>query len=70
MDIEGGKTYMVKIGTYVIIKEKVGTVGPKLTLYTAWRGKPNLRSRSNFIAESTNKKILERYIRKRCKKGI
>ena len=57
---------MTKIGSCVIRKEKVGTIGPKLILYTAWDGKPK-KSRSNFIAESTSKTKLESYLkRRRC----
>lgn len=57
---------MEKIGNCTIRKEKVGTVGPKLTLYTAWNGKPK-KSGSNFIAESTSKIKLENYLKKRGK---
>jgi len=51
------------MGRCVIRKEKVGTIGPKLILYTAWDGRPK-KSRSNFIAESTDKKILKNYLKK------
>ena len=50
--------------TLIIRKEKVGTIGTKLVLYTAWDGKPK-KSRINFIAESTNKKKLISYLKKR-----
>jgi len=48
----------------IIRKEKVGTIGTKLIIYTAWNGKPK-KSRSNFIAESTNKKKLINYLKKK-----
>ena len=48
----------------IIRKVKVGSVGPKLTLYQAWDGKPK-PSRSNFIAEAQNKAKLKNYLKKR-----
>lgn len=49
-----------------IYKEKVGTIGKKLTLFTAF-SRPKTKSRSGFIAESTNKDKLVKYLEKRGK---
>jgi len=49
-----------------IYKEKVGTVGPKLVLYTAF-SHPKTKSRSGFIAESQSKAKLIKYLDKRGK---
>lgn len=56
----------MKYGSCYIYKEKVGTIGPKLTLFTAFTHKRE-KSRSGFIAESQSKKQLINYLKKRGK---
>ena len=57
---------MAKYKECYIYKEKVGTVGKKLILHTAFSN-PKTKSRSGFIAESTSKKQLINYLDKRGK---